>query len=69
MIASLLPSDPGAQPPRSTCEACSVAKLTAVFGIEGALVGAGLGALLGSRHFFDFDGRAQKPPVIDGLTP
>jgi hypothetical protein len=69
LLASLLPNDPGAQPTQSTCDACSVAKLTALFGIEGALVGAGLGALLGSRHFFDFDGRARRPPVFDESTP
>ena len=68
-LASLLPSDPGAPSAQNTCDACSAAKLGAIFAIEGALLGAGIGALVGSRHFFDFGGPARGPRALDHSTP
>ncbi len=69
LLASLLPNDPGAQPAQNTCDACSVARFAVIFGIEGALMGAGLGALVGSRRFFTFDGPARRPPALDPSAP
>ena len=69
VLASLFPRDPGAQPAQNTCDACSAAKFALALGIEGALVGAGLGALVGSRHFFDFDGHARTRPASDDSNP